>query len=309
MIGDMVGPVLVTGGKGQVGGEIADRAAAHGVDVVAIDIDEMNLLDPASIAAMMASRDWQAVIHCAAYTAVDQAEQDVATAWGVNAVSPAILAYETAKRGIPIVQVSTDYVFDGASATPYRPDDYAAPLGVYGGSKLAGEIAVRSGNPRHAVLRTAWVVSSRGNNFVKTMRRFGRERDVMRVVADQHGCPTSAADIAETLLTITKHMLAPDAPSGTWHFVNAGDATWHDLAEAVFVDLEQREGKRPVLEAITTAEYPTPARRPAYSRLDTSTLTRDFGIVPRPWRQAVGDILEALARIDASPVDGGRGGI
>jgi dTDP-4-dehydrorhamnose reductase len=296
------GPVLVTGGKGQVGGEIADRGAAHGLEVVAIDIAEMDLLDPESIAAMMASREWAAVIHCAAYTAVDKSENDVARAWGVNAVSPAVLAYETAKRGIPIVQVSTDYVFEGTSAVPYTPDDRTGPLGVYGGSKLAGEIAVRSGNPRHAVLRTAWVVSSRGNNFVKTMRRFGRERDLMKVVADQYGTPTSAADIAETLLTICKRMLEPDAPSGIWHFVNGGDATWRDLAEYVFVDLEKREGKRPVLEGITTAEYPTPATRPAYSRLDTSSLTRDFGIVPRPWQEAVAQILDELTAIEAAPV-------
>lgn len=299
MSGAIPGPVLVTGGAGQVGGEIADRASGHGVDVVAIDIAEMDLLDPASIAAMMASRAWAAVIHCAAYTAVDKAEQDIATAWGVNAVAPAVLAWETARRGIPIVQVSTDYVFEGSSAMPYKPDDATGPLGVYGGSKLGGEIAVRSGNPRHAVLRTAWVVSSRGNNFIKTMRRFGRERELMKVVADQHGTPTSAADIAETLLTICTRLLEPAAPSGTWHFVNGGDATWCDLAEAVFVDLERREGRRPVLQAITTAEYPLPARRPAYSRLDTSSLTRDFGIVPRPWQEAVADILDALHAIDA----------
>jgi dTDP-4-dehydrorhamnose reductase len=297
--GKGTGPVLVTGGNGQLGGEVAERAAAHGWDVVAVDIDEMDLLDSASMARMMASQKWSAVIHCAAYTAVDQAELDVATAWRVNAVSPAVLAFETARRGIPIIQVSTDYVFDGTSAIPYRPDDRTGPLGVYGASKLAGEIAVRSGNPQHAILRTAWMVSARGNNFIKSMRRFGREREIVKVVADQRGCPTSAADFAETLLTICRHMLEPNARSGTWHFVNAGDATWYDLAEAVFVDLDLREGRRPILEPIATADYPAAARRPLFSRLDTSSLTRDFGILPRPWQDAVADIFDELTRVDA----------
>ncbi|HEY0316534.1 MAG TPA: dTDP-4-dehydrorhamnose reductase [Sphingomonas sp.] len=291
----MSGPILVTGGGGQIGGELADRSA----DVVAVDLDEYDITDPASVERMIGARDWAAVINCAAYTAVDKAEGDIATAWSVNATAPALIAHHTAKRGIPMLHVSTDYVFEGSSAIPYRPDDRTGPLGVYGASKLGGEIAVASANPRHAILRTAWVVSARGDNFIKTMRRFGRERDLMKVVADQHGCPTSAADIADTLLAMGKRMAKPGAPAGIWHFVNAGAATWHDLAEAVFADLERREGRRPVLEAITTADYPTPARRPAYSRLDTGTLTRDFGIVPRPWQDAVADIFDALARIDA----------
>jgi dTDP-4-dehydrorhamnose reductase len=284
------GPILVTGGTGQVGIELRRRSA----DVVAPDRAALDLDDPTAIAKVIAEQPWAAVINAAAYTAVDKAESDVATAWRLNAVAPAVLAAETARRGIPLVQVSTDYVFDGAKVDPYLPDDPTGPLGVYGASKLAGEIAVRSGNPRHAILRTAWVVSAHRANFVKTMLRLGAERDHLRVVADQHGCPTSAADIADTLLTMVSRLTAVDAPSGTWHFVNAGAASWHELAGAVFAGSAARGSAVPLVEPITTADYPTPARRPANSRLDTATLTRDFGIVPRPWQTALDDILAEL---------------
>lgn len=296
------GPILVTGGAGQVGGELADRASGRGLNVVAVSRGDYDLADPAAIEQMLGVRDWAAVIHCAAYTAVDKAESDVANAWKMNAISPALIAHHSALRGIPMLHVSTDYVFDGSNAVPYRPDDRPGPLGVYGASKLGGEFAVASGNPRHAILRTAWVVSTRGNNFIKTMRRLGRDRAVMKVVADQHGSPTSAADIADTLMIMTERMLEPNAPSGIWHFVNAGEATWYDLAEAVFADLERRTGRRPSIEAITTADYPTAAVRPAYSRLDTTSLTRDFGISPRSWKQAVAEILDELDRAESALV-------
>jgi dTDP-4-dehydrorhamnose reductase len=283
-------PILVTGGTGQVGIELRRRSP----DVVAPDRAALDLDDPAALAAVIASRPWAAIINAAAYTAVDKAESDVAAAWRLNAVAPAVLATESAKAGIPLIHVSTDYVFDGSKAGFYLPGDPTGPLGVYGASKLAGEIAVRSGNPRHAILRTAWVVSAHLANFVKTMLRLGAERDHLRVVADQHGCPTTAADIADTLLTIAARMSQPNAPSGTWHFVNAGEATWHELAEAVFAGSAARGSGVPRVEAITTADYPTPARRPANSRLDTATLTRDFGVAPRPWRIALDDILAEL---------------
>ena len=284
------GPILVTGGTGQIGIELRRRSS----NVVAPGRAQLDLDDAQAISAIVAARPWAAVINTAAYTAVDKAESDVAAAWRRNAIAPAILAAETARLGIPLIQVSTDYVFDGGKAGAYLPGDATTPLGVYGASKLAGEIAVRSANSRHAIVRTAWVVSAHRDNFVKTMLRLGTERDHLRVVADQHGCPTSAADIADTLLVIAARLSDPTVPGGTWHFVNDGAASWHELAEAIFAGSARRGGTVPSIEPITTADYPTPARRPANSRLDTATLERDFAIRPRQWQAALDDILAEL---------------
>ena len=296
-----VGPILVTGGTGQVGIELRRRSA----DVVAPGRTELDLDDPRTIVAIVSSRPWAAVINAAAYTDVDKAESDVASAWRINAVAPAIFAAETARLGIPLLQVSTDYVFDGGKAGAYLSDDATGPLGVYGASKLAGEIAVSSANPRHAILRTAWVVSAHRGNFVKTMLRLGGERDLLRVVADQHGCPTSAADVADTLLRIAARLAGGAAPGGTWHFVNSGEASWYDLARAVFAGSVRRGRPAPTVEPISTADYPTPARRPANSRLDTTALEHDFGIKPRSWQAALDDILaELLDEPETWPIRG-----
>jgi dTDP-4-dehydrorhamnose reductase len=217
-----------------------------------------------------------------------------AAGWRVNALAPAALA-AAAGAGTPLIHVSTDYVFDGQKPSPYVETDPIAPLGVYGASKAAGELAVRTGARRYVILRTAWVVSPHGSNFVKTMLRLGAERPVLRVVADQRGCPTSAHDIAEALVTITnRHIEDADAPVGAYHFTGAGEATWCDLARYVF-DCASAHGRAPPeVQAITTAEYPTPARRPANSRLATDKIGRDFAISPRPWRDAVKDVVDSL---------------
>ena len=298
--GPTSGAILVTGGTGQVGTELRRRSNA----VVAPGRREMNLNDPAAITAMIASRPWAAVINAAAYTAVDQAESEIAVAWMANAVAPAVIAAETARLGIPLLHVSTDYVFAGDKLTPYLPNDATGPLGTYGASKLAGEIAVRCGNPAHIILRTAWVVSAHGNNFLKTMLRLGAERDRLAVVADQIGCPTGAGDIADTLLALTARMTGGYGPAGTYHFVNAGEASWHTLAEAIFAAAGQRGRRVPEVAAITTADYPTPARRPGNSRLDTASLAVTLGITPRPWRAAIDDILCEL--LDGRAPDGGQ---
>lgn len=285
-------PLLVTGGTGQVGRALRALAPA-GLDLVAPGRDTLDLSDPESIGELIAARRWAAVINAGAYTAVDRAESDVVAAWQVNAMGPAALAAATAQAGIPLLHVSTDYVFDGAKGSAYDEDDPVAPLGVYGASKEAGEQAVRTANPRHLILRTAWVVSPYGGNFVKTMLRLGAERDELRVVADQIGCPTSAADIAQTLVTLAERMIG-GAAGGTYHFVNAGEASWHDLAGAVFDRAGAAGRERPAVLPITTADYPTPARRPANSRLSTAKLTRDFAIVPRPWQEAIAEVTDAL---------------
>lgn len=286
--------VLLTGGSGQVGTEVI-RLAPAGVNIVAPGRAQLDISDPASIAAMVASRPWAAVINSAAHTAVDRAESEILAAWKVNALAPAALAQATAEAGIPLIQVSTDYVFDGSKDGFYVESDPVAPVSVYGASKEGGEQAVRTGNPRHVILRTAWVVSPHGANFIKTMLRLAQTRPELRVVDDQRGCPTSATDIAQALLTITRRLADdPQAPVGTYHFVNSGEATWCGLARAVFETAAEHGRPAPTVEGITTADYPTPARRPANSRLDVAKLTRDYAIAPRRWQEAVEEVVETL---------------
>jgi dTDP-4-dehydrorhamnose reductase len=296
-----MGPILVTGGSGQVGGAIA-RLAGPDFEIVAPTRDTLDLTDPDALATMVGARPWAAVVNCAAYTAVDKAESDTIAAWRINALAPAALAAATAAAGIPIIHVSTDYVFDGSKPDFYVEDDPVAPLGIYGASKEGGEQAVRTANPRHVILRTAWVVSATGANFVKTMLRLGAERPQLRVVADQRGCPTSADDIARAILTILARIGGDGdaAPYGTYHFVYAGEATWHALAEAVFARAAAHGRAAPSVEPIATSDYPTPAARPANSRLATAKITRDFAIVPRDWHVAVDEIVDALAKEQAS---------
>ena len=287
--------ILVTGGNGQLGTELQRFAWPAGWEAVPIDIDELDLTDAAAIAAKIAERPWAAVISGGAYTAVDKAESDVVTAWSVNALAPAALAAACDRAGIPIVQVSTDYVFDGSRDGAWEIDDPVAPLGVYGASKLGGELAVRTACARHAVVRTAWVVSAHGNNFIKTMLRIGAERESLSVVDDQRGSPTAAADLAAALATIAMRLADdPAAPTGTYHFSNAGAVSWAGFAREIFAQASARGGPSATIVPITTADYPTPATRPANSLLSHAAITRDYGIVPRAWQPALGDILDEL---------------
>lgn len=289
--------ILATGGQGQVGIELGRLAWPDDCELHLIDLPEVDLRDPAAIARKMDERAWDAVLSVGAYTAVDQAESDVVTAWQVNALAPAAFTAACAERDIPLVHVSTDYVFDGSKAGPWRESDAPNPLGVYGASKLGGELAVRSGCPRHAVVRTSWVVSPHGRNFVTTMLRLGAERDRLSVVADQRGAPTSAADLAAAIAQIALAMMADRvAPTGVFHFSNAGETTWHELAEAIFVEAAERRGKVPVVEAIATAQYPTPARRPANSLLANDAIREAYGITARPWREALGEIVDTILK-------------
>lgn len=290
--------ILVTGGAGQVGLALQRLTWPDGVRLHAPGRAELDLTDPAAIARYVAAGQFAAVINPAAYTAVDKAESDVVAAFAVNALAPAALADATRAAGIPLVHVSTDYVFDGSKAGAYEVDDPVCPISVYGASKEAGEQAVRVVNPRHAILRTAWVVGTDRANFVKTMLRLGAERPQLRVVADQHGSPTAAADLARVLADVTLRLIAdPAAPTGTFHAVNAGEATWYDLARHVFA-VAARSG-RPVPEVlpIETRDYPTPARRPANSRLSTRRLEEAFGITLRPWQSAIDDVVEGLLAV------------
>lgn len=294
--------ILITGGAGQVGLELAAAGWPGDVVLHAPERRDLELSSAASVKAALAKAPFAAVINAGAYTAVDRAEAEVEAAFAANALGPAVLADATRLAGIPLIQVSTDYVFDGSADRPYREDDPVRPLGVYGASKLAGELAVRHGNPRSVVLRTAWVLSRHRSNFLKTMLRLAAERPALKVVEDQRGCPTSARDIAEALKAITLRMVSTtDAPTGVYHFVNAGEATWADLAREILRLSAEAGGPSAAVEGIPTSGYPTPAVRPANSRLSTAKLTRDFAISPRPWPLAVAEIVSELTAERAVP--------
>lgn len=287
--------ILITGGAGQVGLELRALGWPDNVTIHAPTRTDLDLGDAASVRTAFAVAPFAAVINAGAYTAVDKAESEVAAAFAANAMGPAVLAEVTREAGVPLLHVSTDYVFDGSKSAPYVEGDPVAPLGVYGASKLAGELAVLSGNPRSVVLRTAWVLGVYRANFLKTMLRLAAERPGLRVVGDQHGCPTSARDIAETLKTIALRLIADaEAPTGVYQFVNAGETTWAGLAAEIMTRSAEVGGPNVPVEAIATADYPTPAKRPANSRLSTARLSRDYGVVPRPWQDAVAEIVAEL---------------
>lgn len=287
--------ILVTGAHGQLGRELARIACPPGYAVVALDRAALDLTDPAAIADVVGGRDWAAVINGAAYTAVDKAESDVVAAWAINALAPAALAAACVAADIPLVQVSTDYVFAGDKDGAWDVTDPVAPLGVYGASKLGGELAVRTSGARHAIVRTAWVVSAHGHNFVKTMLRVAATRDTLSVVDDQVGSPTGAADLAGALLTIAVRLAEDaDAPTGIFHFSNAGAVSWAGFAREIFAQSAARGGASAEIVPIPSSDYPTPAKRPANSLLSTHAIRTAYGIEPRDWRVALSDILDEL---------------
>ncbi len=280
--------LLVFGQTGQVARELIRRAPA-GVVVESLGRHRADLSDPSVCADAIMLSDADAVINAAAWTAVDKAETDEADATVVNGAAPAAMARAAAKHGVPFLHISTDYVFDGAGDAPFAPDHPTAPLGAYGRSKLAGEHGVRRAGGAHLILRTSWVVSAHGANFVKTMRRLGRERESVNVVADQIGGPTPAADIADALFTAARALL-DGHKGGTHHFAGAPDASWADFARAIMAGA----GLQCQINDIPSSAYPTPAKRPQNSRLDCSTLLRDFGIARPDWRIGLTQILNEL---------------
>ena len=278
--------ILVFGQTGQVARELAALAP----DALCLGRARADLTDPAACAAAVVTYRPAAVINAAAWTAVDKAEDDEQAATVVNAAAPGAMAQACAAAGIPLVHISTDYVFDGQGSLPFAPDHPTAPLSAYGRSKLAGERAVRAAGGPHVILRTSWVFSAHGSNFVKTMLRLGAERQVLRVVADQTGGPTPAAAIAAACLTIADRLRRDPELSGTHHIAGAPDTTWAGFAR-VIMDMAHLPTR---IEEITTADWPTPARRPANSRLDCAALEQAFGI-PRPdWRAGLSAVLSEL---------------
>jgi dTDP-4-dehydrorhamnose reductase len=277
--------ILVFGKTGQLALELAQQG-----EVTCLGRDQADLSDPAACAAVLLQLRPTAVINAAAYTAVDKAEEEEALARVVNGDTPGALARACAALDIPFVHVSTDYVFDGSGDTPWRESDPVAPLNAYGRSKLAGEEAVRAAGGRYAILRTSWVVSAHGNNFIKTMLRLGAERDRLTIVADQIGAPTPARDIARTCLQVARQLAEDPSKAGIYHYAGAPQTSWAGFAREIFA----RSDLACEVEDIPSAAYPTPAPRPLNSKLDCALLETVFGISRPDWRQGLDAILKDL---------------
>lgn len=250
-----------------------------------------DLSDGDMIADYISVGNWSAIVNCAAYTAVDQAEVDTELATAINAGAPAVIAATCARVGIPLVHISTDYVFNGRRTGFYEETDGIDPIGIYAKTKAEGERAVQAADGIHAIVRTAWVVSEGPKNFLTTMLRLAEERDEIRIVDDQVGCPTGAEDVAHAALKILNQI---DGRRGIWHCVNGGEASWFKLAQHIFEINRAYGGKTPRTVPISSAEFPTAAHRPVNSRLSTTKLARDFGIEMRPWQDAVEDIIDRI---------------
>lgn len=278
--------LLVFGRTGQVARELRRRAP----EAVSLDRDAADLSDPDACAAAIAASDCDAVINAAAWTAVDKAEAEEAAATVVNGAAPSAMARAAAAKGVPFVHVSTDYVFDGSGTRPWHGDDPTGPLGAYGRSKLAGEHGIHAAGGRFAILRTSWVFSAHGANFVRTMLRLSETRDTLSVVGDQIGGPTPAGDIAAALLDMARLLARGDGAPGTYHFAGAPDVSWAEFAREIFA----QAGRSITVIDIPTEAYPTPARRPLNSRLSCGTTEIVFGI-PRPdWRAGLTGVLTEL---------------
>jgi dTDP-4-dehydrorhamnose reductase len=289
-------PILVAGKSGQLARCLRGLAVLRNVPMVAVGRPELDLENGDGIDRAIAVVEPSAIVNAAAYTAVDQAEAEQRRAFGVNCGGATSLADAAARRGIPFIHFSTDYVFDGSKRSPYREDDIPAPLNVYGSSKLASETAVLKVNPCAAVIRTSWVYSPYGNNFVRTMLRLSKTQPMVRVVDDQRGTPTSAADLAAAVLAIVEQLRSANGcdDAGIYHLAGGGETSWHGFAAAIFASLTRRGRRVPRLQAVTTADYPTPARRPRNSCLDSSKAERVFGVRLPPWQSSLEECLDQL---------------
>ncbi|MEC9343856.1 MAG: dTDP-4-dehydrorhamnose reductase [Pseudomonadota bacterium] len=289
--------LLVAGSSGQLAHALG-RAELPGADwsVLTLGRPRLDLADPASIRKAVAEFTPDIVINAAAYTAVDKAESAAETAFAINASGAGQLAEAAAERGVPILHLSTDYVFSGKGDRPYVEDDATGPLNVYGRSKLAGEKAVAAANDRHLVLRTSWVHGEHGGNFLKTMLRLGAEKDELRVVDDQYGSPTYARDLAEAIVRVCA-TLGKREPWGVYHLTNAGATSWFEFAGEIFRSASRHGYDAPELKAIATSDYPTPAERPRYAVLDNSRFRAQFGFAMRDWRKATQECVDRLLRM------------
>jgi len=287
--------IIVIGREGQVARALAERAPAHGAKAVLLGRPKLDLADPSGIEDILLDTGGDLIVNSAAYTAVDQAESEPELAEAINGIGAGAVAGAAATMNVPVIQISTDYVFDGAAGRPYREEDETRPLGVYGSSKLLGEQAVADATGNHAILRTAWIYSPFGKNFVRTMLRLAADRDEIGVVADQVGSPTSALDIADGVLAVGKNLVEKPQDSalrGIFHMAGEGFASWADFAQEIFAASARLGGPGARVRPIATADYPTPAKRPANSRLDCGKLASIHGVALPPWQTS----LEACIR-------------
>ncbi len=288
--------ILVTGSNGQLGWEICRQGKERGISIMPLDIPEFDITDRAAVGRAVSGSEADLVVNCAAYTAVDRAESDQKSAFAVNSDGPFYLAAASSERGIPLIHISTDYVFDGCKAGAYVETDRVSPVGVYGRSKADGEEKVRQTLKEHIIIRTSWLCGVHGNNFVKTMLNLGRERDEIRVVADQSGCPTFAADLAGAILDISLKICNGQRDSwGTYHYCGGGRTTWFAFASKIFEiakGFEQLRVKKVI--PISTAEYPTAATRPPNSVMDCSMLACNFNISQPIWEDSLATMLAGL---------------
>ncbi len=282
--------LVVTGRNGQVAASLQQMGRAGRIEVIALGRPELDLERPQTVADAVAAARPDVIVNAAAYTAVDRAESEEDKAFAVNRDGAAAVAMAAARLGVPLIQLSTGYVYSGEKTTPYVESDEAEPVNVYGRSKLAGEVAVRAVCPHALILRTSWVYSPFGSNFVKTMLRLGRERAELRVVDDQTGNPTSALDLASAILRLAAEPMEP----GIFNLCGSGSVSWHGFARHIFEAGAKLGGPAPRLTAITTAEFPTPARRPSNSCLSTVAFEGRFGFRLRPWQEEVNETLTQL---------------
>ncbi|MGI8568461.1 MAG: dTDP-4-dehydrorhamnose reductase [Methylocella sp.] len=287
-------PILVFGAAGQLGHEVMALARARDIEAAGCNRAKADVTDFASVKAAVLAVKPRLVLNAAAYTAVDRAETEPEAAYAANAVGAESIARAAAVAQVPVIQISTDYVFDGTKTGAYVETDPIAPLGVYGTTKAAGEALVRQANPRHFILRTSWVYGRFGANFLKTILRLSRTRDELPIVADQHGCPTATEDLAEAVFAIDRALARGIGAPGTYHFAGDGATTWHRFASAIVEAQAQATGRRPKISAIATADYKTPARRPANSELDSSLFASVFGVRARPWPTRARETVEML---------------
>lgn len=281
--------LLIIGSKGQLGSELVRKCKKSNFSFLALDLPEFNITDMSQVEKTLDDFKPSIIINASAYTNVDEAETDSKIAFSVNSDGPANLAVSCDKNRIPIIHVSTDYVFDGTKSQPYFESDPVSPLGVYGKSKEEGESKLRSILKQHIIVRTSWLYGKYGNNFVKTMLRLGNEKEIIKVVSDQYGCPTCAADLAEAVVDISK-IIAQNFKIiwGTYHYCGLGITTWHKFAKTIFEIASQYQNyKVSSVDAITTAQYPTRTKRPAFSALDCGLIKKHFGINTKPWQESL----------------------
>ena len=287
--------MIVVFGNGQLGQELVRASAARAMPLVALSHAQTDITDRAAVREALKRHNPSLVVNAAGYTKVDLAETETEQARQANEVGPAIAAAACAAAGVPLIHLSTDYVFDGSKSAAYVEGDPIAPINNYGRSKAAGERAARETTPLHVIIRTSWVYGEFGQNFLKTMLRLAATSDELRVVADQRGCPTSTPELAGAILRITPQLLGGDKIWGTYHFTGSGVTTWHGFAKRIVAAQAPLTGRAPRVTPITTAELPTPARRPANSALDCSLFERVFGFRGRPWTEEADAITRAVA--------------